>query len=59
MKDTGLTVFVNGPTNEDLTSAIGRFKRRIEKAGVLNEYKQKTRVYKTFFKRLKKQKHGR
>lgn len=59
MKDEALTVYVNGPEVEDLNFAIIRFRKRIEKAGVLDELKERQFYLKPSIKKRLKRKYGR
>jgi len=59
MKDTGIVVVVNGTSKEDVESAIHRFKKKVERSGILDEYKQRQYYVKpSAQKKLKKQKYA-
>jgi ribosomal protein S21 len=59
VEKTGPTVYVKSNSPEDIAMVIQIFKRRVEKFGILDEYKSKQYYLKPSAKRkLKKQKYA-
>ena len=55
----GTTVYVRGTSEEDITQAINIFKRRIEKLGILDEFKNRQHYIKpSELKKLNRKKHA-